>query len=356
MTSPNDLKLGFAVPIFANPGVVDVRTPSFVELEWAPILNGVIEAEKLGYDSLWVADHMFLGRDGAILESWTTLSALAGATSTIRLGNIHLGNGFRPPALTAKMISTLDFISGGRFDLFIDPGWREREHTAYGYQWEPDRSIRARQVGEAVELFKAMWTGDPTNFAGEFYRVDGAINTPAPTRAGGPEITIGEAFDDATLDLVARHADCWNSMPAGVDVLAQKIAAVDQACSQRGRDPATLRKTLETQVLILDDSTQWDDWLEKWSTMLGDHPVGDAMTDFFEFVHAGNPQLAEGVNSDRLREEFVIGTRAEVAEKLAAYHDLGISEVICWFMDFPSGESMRALARDVRPTIGANHG
>ena len=182
--------------------------------------------------------------------------------------------------------------------------------------------------------------------------VDGAINTPAPTRRGGPEIIIGEAFDDATLDLVARHADSWNSMPAGVDVLAQKIEAVNHACSVRGRDPATLRKTLETQVLILDDPGQWEDWLEKWSIMREEHPTDNAMTDFFEFVHAGNPQLAEGVNPDRLREEFVIGTRDEVAEKLSAYRKLGIGEVICWFMDFPSDESMRALARDVRPRIG----
>ncbi len=356
MNAPDHLKLGFAVPIFANPGVVDVRTPSFVQLAWEPILRAVQLAEQLGYDSLWVADHMFLGRDGAILESWTTLSVLAGATSTIRLGNIHLGNGFRPAALTAKMIATIDFISGGRFDLFIDPGWRAREHTAYGFPWEPDRSIRARQLGEAIELFKAMWDAAPATFEGEFYCVAGAINTPAPPQRGGPEITIGEAFDDATLDLVARHADAWNSMPAGLEVLAEKIEAVDRACVDRGRDPSTLRKTLETQVLIIDGQSEWEAMLAGWAELRDQHPAGDAMTDFFEFVHAGNPQLAEGVDPDRLVEQFVIGTRDEVAAKLDAYRCLGISEVICWFMDFPSGASMRALAEDVRPMVGADHG
>ena len=127
MTRTTPVKLGFAVPIFANPGVAHFRTPNFSELTWEPIAAAVCEAELLGYDSVWVADHMFLGRDGAILEGWTTLAALAGLTQRLRLGSIHLGNGFRPPALVAKMVSTLDVISGGRVELFIDPGWRARE-------------------------------------------------------------------------------------------------------------------------------------------------------------------------------------------------------------------------------------
>jgi len=340
--SHDPLRLGLAVPIFANPGLVDIRTPSFVELEWPPVLAAVQEAEALGYESAWVADHMFLGRDGAILESWTTLSALAGATSRIRLGNIHLGVEFRPPALMAKMAATLDVISGGRFDLFIDPGWREREHTAYGYDWEPDRAIRVAHVAEAIELAQRLWSREPVDHSGPRFRTEGAICAPAPVHR--PEIWIGEAFDEPTLDVVARHADVWNSMPAGLDVLADKIRAVDAACEARGRDPRTLRKTLETQVLVVDDERDWRRRLDDWAELRRAHPAGDAMSDFLEFVHAGNPQLGDGVDPDRLREEFVIGTAEEVAAKLAAYQDLGVSEVLCWFMDFPERDSMRRLA------------
>ena len=356
MTDIASMRFGFAIPIFANPGVVDVRTPSFEQLEWAPILSAVQESEALGYDSIWVADHMFLGHDGAILEGWTTLCVLAGATNKVRLGNIHLGNGFRWAPLTAKMAATLDFVSGGRFEFFIDPGWREREHVAYGFDWEPDRAIRARQVGEAIQMTRQMWIGEPVVFDGTYYSLDRAINTPRPVREGGPRVWIGEAFDDATLDLVATHADVWNSMPAGVDVLRDKIARVDDACLKRGRDPGTLEKTLETQVLIVDSDAEWQEWLDRWAALRQAHPTGEAMADFFEFVKSTNPQLTEGVDPDRLKEEFVIGTKDEVIDKLRAYQGLGITEVICWFMDFPESTTMRRLATEVRPALEVGRG
>lgn len=356
MSNTRQLKLGLAIPTFANPGVVDGRTPNFEQLLWAPIVTAVKEAEQIGYDSLWVADHMFLGRDGAILETWTTLCALAGCTNRMRLGNIHLGNGFRSPALTAKMASTLDFISGGRFEFFPDPGWREREHVAYGFGWEPDRAVRAQRVAEAVELSRKSWTGEAVDYDGVYYQLKGAINTPKPVQRLGPRVWIGEAFDEATLDLVAKYANVWNSMPAGIDVLREKIARVDEACLRRGRDPDTLEKTLETQVLILNHRSDWERWLEKWRAMRKAHPPGNAMIDFFEFIQTTNPQLGPNFDADRYREEFVIGTREEVTEKLLAYQDLGITEIICWFMDFPEMESMRILGSGILPTLEAARG
>ncbi|GAA3700958.1 LLM class F420-dependent oxidoreductase [Nonomuraea antimicrobica] len=338
------MRLGFAVPIFANPGVTDFRTPNFEALTREPVLDAVREAERLGYDSLWVADHMFLGRDGAILEGWTTLAFLAGATSTIRLGPIHLGDGFRHAPLAAKMIATLDFLSGGRFELFIDPGWREREHTAYGFDWEPDRAERVARLDATLDVMREMWTSDSPAVHNRFFEIDDAICAPKPTDPAGPRIWIGEAFDDATLDLIARRADVWNSMPAGLDVLREKIARVDRACLDRGRDPKTLRKTLETQVLIYEDRAESDALFARFDDLAKRHPSGSAMADVIEFVKEGNPHLGEAKSFDQLREEFVIGTPDEVAGKLASYAELGIDEVICWFMDFPDRRSMELLA------------
>lgn len=351
MTVDSTLKFGFAVPIFAAPGIIDLRTPSFEQLKWKPILDAVILAEHLGMDSIWVADHMFLGRDGAILESWTALCALAGATNQVRLGNIHLGNGFRSAGLTAKMTASLDFVSGGRFDLFIDPGWREREHTAFGFDWESNRDLRIASVAETIDICRATWSGHRTSYTGRFNSIEGAVNMPRPKSPSGPAVWVGEAFDEATLDLVVSHADVWNSMPAGLEVLKQKIAAVDEACRRRGRDPSTLAKTLETQILILDNSQDWDSWLENWAGLRERHPSGDEMTDFFEFVQSTNPQLAAGGPSERFKDEFVIGTRQEVTEKLNGYIEQGISEIIFWFMDFPSTRSMTILAEEIRPNL-----
>jgi alkanesulfonate monooxygenase SsuD/methylene tetrahydromethanopterin reductase-like flavin-dependent oxidoreductase (luciferase family) len=350
-SSTSPMKFGFAIPIFANPGIAHFRTPNFERLEWPPIADAVREAEALGYDSLWVADHMFLGRDGAILEGWTTLCVLAGLTTRMRLGSIHLGNGFRSAPLVAKMAATLDFVSGGRFELFIDPGWREREHVAYGFDWEPDRSVRVAQLGEAVDLIKATWSGQPTDVQGRFYELAGAINTPTPVQPDGPRVWIGEAFDEPTLDLIATHADVWNSMPAGLEVLREKLERVDQACVDRDRDPSSLVKTLETQVLVLDHPSDLDRWLERWDALQSANPPGDAMTDVMAFVLETNPLLQKGMVADDYRNEFVIGTVDEVIDRLRAYGSMGIDEVMCWFMDFPELTSMRRLATDVRPNV-----
>jgi alkanesulfonate monooxygenase SsuD/methylene tetrahydromethanopterin reductase-like flavin-dependent oxidoreductase (luciferase family) len=345
------MRLGLAVPIFANPGVTDFRTPNFEQLEWGPVREAVEEAERLGYDSLWVADHMFLGRDGAILEGWTTLAFLAGATSTMRLGPIHLGEGFRHAPLAAKMIATLDVISGGRFELFIDPGWREREHVAYGFDWEPDRARRVARLDAALDVMHEMWGSESPTLRNAFYDIDDAICRPAPLAPSGPPIWIGEAFDEPTLDLIARRADVWNSMPAGLEVLRDKIERVDQACRDRGRDPKTLRRTLETQVLVYEDRAEADALFARFDELAARHPTGNAMTDVVAFVTEGNPHLDGTKSFDQLRDEFVIGTPDEVAEKVAAFRDLGIDEVICWFMDFPERRSMELLATAVRPRL-----
>lgn len=342
------MKLGFAVPIFANPGVADFRTPNLETLDWPQILSAVREAEALGYDSAWVADHVFLGRDGAILEGWTTLAALAGATQRLRLGPIHLGNGFRPAPMVAKMVSTLDFISGGRCELFIDPGWRAREHVAYGFAWEPDRPTRVAQLAEALDVMRAMWTSPAATYHGRYYTVEGAICAPAERV---PRIWIGEAFDEATLDLVVRYADVWNSMPASVATLREKIARVDQACLDRGRDPATLVKTLETQVLITADRAQEAALFDRFAELAHRYPTGDAMTDVLAYVGETNAALGGPTGPDQLRDEFVMGTVSEVTDKLAAYAELGVDEVIFWFMDFPDLTSLRLLATEVAPRL-----
>lgn len=348
------MRLGFAVPIFANPGVPDFRTPNAERLEWDAVAGAAVEAERLGYDSLWVADHMFLGRDGAIYEGWTTLAVLAGMTESIRLGTIHLGNEFRHAPLTAKMAATLDVQSGGRLELFVDPGWREREHTAYGFEWEPDRAVRAARVGEAIELARLLWSGEQVSYEGTHYSLEGAICTPLPVQRPNPPIWIGEAFDEATLDLIVAHADVWNSMPAGLEVLAEKLAKIDAACRERGRDPGSLRRTLETQVLIYDERAEAERLFERFAELRAAHPSGEAMRDVVEFVAETNAELGRGeLGFEELREEFVIGTPDEVATKLEAFAALGIDEVICWFMDFPEPTSMRRLIEEVAPRLRA---
>src|SRR5579871_795250 len=182
------MRFGLALPIFANPGVPYFRTPNLEQFDWLQTLDCAYRAEALGYESLWVADHVFLGADGAIVEGWTTLSALALAVPSMRLGPINFGLGFRHPSLVAKMVATLDVISNGRVEFFVGPGWREREFRAYGFEWISDLSERVGRAEEAIAICKLLWTGDEVSFNGRFFSLDRAICRPTPVREGGPRV------------------------------------------------------------------------------------------------------------------------------------------------------------------------
>ncbi len=326
------------------------RTPCFERLEWPPIARAVREAERLGYDSLFVADHCFLGRDGAMLEGWTTLAALAGLTRRMLLAPIHLCNGFRHPPLVARMLATLDVISGGRTILFYDGGWREAEFRAYGFQWDADVNIRLERMTEGLEIILKMLTQERTSYTGRHYSIENALCAPKPVQQPHPPVWLGEARDPAMLDAVARYAQCWNSMPASLSGLQAKLDAVRAACAKHGRDYRTLEKSLETQVLIADSDASIERTLRRIRRLKKKIDVGSD-ADILEFLRATNPNLDDYSTRDKLSEEFVIGTPVEVRRRFQAYLDLGFTHFILWFMDFPSLAGLRRFAREVIPAL-----
>ena len=172
------------------------RTPCYERLDWSITKEAVRECERLGYDSLFVADHVFLGRDGAIYEGWTLLSALAGMTKRTLLSPIHLCDSFRNPALTAKMMATLDIVSDGRFILFYDYGWRRAEFDAYGFAFEDTDDDRAAKMDEGLTIIKGMLTEERFSFDGRFYHVRDALCAPKPIQKPMPPIWMGETNND----------------------------------------------------------------------------------------------------------------------------------------------------------------
>ena len=187
------IEFGFCVPIFANPGMAFFRTPCYERLDWPTTRDAVLECEVLGYDSLFVADHLFLGREGAIYEGWTLLSALAGLTRRMKLAPIHLCDSFRNPALAAKMIATLDIVSEGRFILFYDYGWRRAEFDAYGFAFEQSDDARAAKLVEGLEIIQGMLTEPRFSYTGRYYRVEEAVCEPPPVQRPMPPLWMGEA-------------------------------------------------------------------------------------------------------------------------------------------------------------------
>lgn len=344
-TRAEPLRLGFAVPMFAAPGIATMRTPSVERLDWAQVIDAIRSAEALGYDSAWFSDHLFHGLDGEFLESWTTLAASASATQRIRLVNNHLGLGFRSAPLVAKMSATADVISSGRFELFTSHGLRAREHTSYGFDWEPDSTVRVARLDEAITVIRALWTGQPITHSGKFFKLDEALSTPVPLHE--IPVWVGGPLDDTVVSLIVDRADGWNSLPATLDEYASKVERIDAACRAAGRDPRTLRRSLETQVLVLDERTRWSDWMAHWRHLRARLPLGFATSDMFP----PGSELSDEQITETCFDTFIVGTRSEVAKRFAAYRELGVSEFVCWFMDWPVGESIRILAEDIRPTL-----
>ena len=249
------IQFGFCVPIFAAPGLQIFRTPSYPALDTARTMQVARQAETLGYDSLWVADHLMRGQDEAILEGWTTLAALAGSTTRVTLGLIHQTHFFRPPALVAKMVTTLDQISNGRFVYFLDCGNQRDEYLAYGLSWDDDIEERVAQMVEGLELTLALWgSRKPVSFSGKYFHLDGAICNPPPVQQPYPPIWFG-GVNPAMLRACARYGQGWNTTPATVPQVRERLELVAAACAEVGRDATELEASLEMQVLIAPDLT-----------------------------------------------------------------------------------------------------
>ena len=221
-------------------------------------------AEQLGFHSLWLFDHFYhfpVPDNVTILEPWTLMSVLAGATSSIRLGTLVLCNGYRPPALLAKMAATLDVLSGGRLEFGYGAGWHREEFTGYGYEF-PAVPIRIRQMEEGLSLLKQLWTAERSTWTGKYYRLEDAICEPKPVQRPHPPITIGGGGEKLLLRAVARHADIWNYFPTPLPEYERKAEVLDQHCRALGRDPQSLERSLMTPTITAPWEKEVRDQLE----------------------------------------------------------------------------------------------
>ena len=334
------MKYGVCVPPFAMPGASFFRVPNWTDLEPTKAVDAAVEAERLGYDSVWMADHLIHGHDGGILEGWTTLSVIAGRTSRIGLGHIHLAQPFRHPAILAKMVATLDALTGGRFTLFYDCGWGEAEVRAYGLDW-PAEVERIERMEEGLDLIRALWEQtEPLDFAGGFFHTKGAVCRPKPSHR--VPVWLGEARNDRWADATARYADGWNSVPASPARLAEKLEMIKAACQRAGRDFDELELSLETQVLVAPTEREARDLAKK----IAELPMGASARKPNEpgvaYANGGDPPA-----------DWLVGSVEQVREQIDVYQRLGISHLMLWFLDFPSFDGMRLVDAKVRPNVSS---
>ena len=212
---------------------------------WARSLELAADAEALGFESLWVFDHFTTTpepRDEITFESFTVLGALAHATRRVRIGHMVICNGFRNPALTAKMASTLDVLSNGRFELGIGAGWKEDEWRAYGYGF-PTLKERLEALGDGLEVITRMLGEGRATHHGRWATVKGAINVPKGIQPRIPVI-VGGNGENVTFRYAAKHATELNLVFLDPTRVAEALPVIRSRCEEIGRDPSTLRVSL----------------------------------------------------------------------------------------------------------------
>lgn len=213
---------------------------------WSNAIERTIQAEALGFESLWVFDHFTTvpePTDEITFESFTMLAAIAQVTHRARIGHMVVCTGFRNPALTAKMSSTLDVISRGRFELGIGAGWKEDEWVAYGYGF-PSLRERLAVLADHLEIIRRMLDPGRASFEGRHARVNGAINVPKGLQQPRIPIIVGGNGQNVTFRLAAKHAEELNLVFLDPAEVAEHMAVARQRCEEIGRDPATLRISL----------------------------------------------------------------------------------------------------------------
>jgi F420-dependent oxidoreductase-like protein len=294
--------------------------------KWNVAVNVAVRAEQLGFHSIWVYDHFHnVPRPAheAVFECWTTMAAISQRTSRIRLGQMVGCNSYRNPGLLAKITSTLDVISGGRLEWGIGAGWYENEYRGYGFEF-PKPKDRIGMLRESVEIVKSMWTNAETTYDGKYYKTVRANCDPKPLQKPTPPVWVGGGGEQLTLRVVAEHADCSN-FGGKPDEWAHKREILKGHCAAVGRDEAEIRKTWSPEVFIrstekeLAERTKgglWGDSVENW------------------------------------RDNNLVGTPEQVAEKVATYMSLGCSGYIPWCADYPDTETMELLATKVMPEFG----
>ncbi|MFN2390188.1 MAG: LLM class flavin-dependent oxidoreductase [Actinomycetota bacterium] len=319
------------------------------DVSWEGLREVAQTAEAVGLDSIWTSDHLFLdwGKYGGepvtrgSFECWTTMSALAAQTSRVRIGSLALCNDLRNPALLAKMAASLDVLSNGRLDLALGAGWYEPEYDAAGIEFLRPRA-RIAKLGEAAQIVGRLLDGEEVTFAGEHYRLTGAICRPGPIQSPRPPIWIG-GKGDRLLSVVARAADGWNfSWVGSIETYRERLERFHRACDEAGRDPATVRRSVGAYVLVGRDERDLE---RRYARLFERTPSG-------VLPREGG---GSGVSWETFRDRGIAGTIDEVVDRLGEFADLGVEELIVTLgaLPFQVGdlEDVELLGTELAPAM-----
>jgi F420-dependent oxidoreductase-like protein len=270
------------------------------------------EAERLSFKSIWVSDHFFMTEDSLninCLECWTVLTALACDTSRLRLGAMVASQSYRNPALMANIAASLDHVSGGRLNYGIGAGWKEVEYDAYGYRF-PAAGRRIKQLEEALDIARRMWTQPKATYNGKYYHVKDALCMPKPVQDPLP-IWIG-GTGTKTLRVAAKHADAvnfaWTHPP---EFFEERFNVLRRHCEDIGREFDEIKKSAGLMISLVEDP---------------DVPEPGRDERYLRYLGKQNP--------------IMVDTPEVVAEKIRGYIDVGVTHFI---LRFHYGDEIRNM-------------
>ncbi len=280
--------------------------------KWNTFRDVTVSLDEQGWESLWVYDHFHTfprKKVEATFEAWTMMATMAAITTRARLGQLVTCVQYREPSYLAKVAACVDVASAGRLNVGLGSGWYEEEFSALGYDFRTTRERLAR-LEEALEIVRALWTQEMTDFDGKHYRLKEAVCEPKPVQTPGPPIWIGGRGPKVLLRLVAQYADVWN-FNGSLDEFAPTVEILKGHCRDVGRDFDEIRLTAMSGGIAYDSE--------------------DELDAFFERI------APQELDRERLL-DFVSckGTREQCAESIRKWKDAGCDGLVFFFQDIAS--------------------
>ena len=283
-------------------------------------------AEEHGLEGLFRSDHYtaIIRPDADAHDAWATLAGLAAVTERIRLGTMVSPATFRHPSVLARMAVTVDHISGGRVEVGMGSGWYEREHEAHGFPFLDGRQ-RFALFAEQVEIVVRSWTEERFDHDGPAYALRNQRALPRPVQQPHPPLVLGGTVKPRFAALAARFGTEVNTLGAPNDELRERKAALDRACAEAGRDPASLGFSVMTACFLGESRADVVDRVAMFLSVRGDE---------------ADPETLVAERRDR----WLVGTVDEVAERIAELRELGVSRVFLQHLNHADDEMIGLAA------------
>jgi F420-dependent oxidoreductase-like protein len=299
--------------------------------EWVALADA---CEEHGVETLFRSDHYLSAshpHERAAHDAWTTLAGLAARTTTLRLGTLVSPVTFRHPSLLANAVCTADHISGGRVELGLGAGWMTEEHEAFGFPFPPLRE-RVAMLREQIEIVHRLWTEEHVDFEGTHYTLRDCPALPKPVQQPHPPILVGGRAKPGTAIPAALFADEYNTPAANVDECRERRRALDEACEQVGRDPATLPMSIMTGFVLGENREQLlansRRTLERWGSDL-------------------SPE--EGLA--RYESRGLAGTPDQLVESLKRFEEAGVTRVMLQHIAHDDLDTVALIGRELAPRL-----